>query len=59
MKGTPTKTARNLRLVKDKATMTFRELAKKYKMSDKRAKEIYYRELKKVGNIKITKKYDN
>lgn len=57
MKGTPTKTNRNKNLVRDKEKMTFEQLAKKYKMSATRAKQIYYREIKrsKKNKIKIKK----
>lgn len=43
MKGTKTKVDRNKQLVLDKQTMSFSELAKKYRISAKRAKDIYYK----------------
>jgi hypothetical protein len=44
---TPPKTERNKKLVELKKTMTFQELARFFKISVKRAKEIYYRETKR------------
>jgi Mor family transcriptional regulator len=50
--GIPPKTGRNKRLVKDKLNgLTFRELAKKYKISSTFAKRVYYRDLSKFGNL--------
>jgi len=47
-KGTPAKTERNKNLVKKKAKMTFKNLAKVFNISEARTKEIYYRETKKT-----------
>lgn len=46
-KATPTKTERNKKLVELKAKMTFKNLAKMFNLSEARAKQIYYREIKK------------
>ena len=43
MKGTPTKTDRNKKLVELKTKNTFKKLAKKFDISETRAKQIYYR----------------
>jgi len=43
------KTQRNKKLVELKAKMTFKNLARLFNISETRAKEIYYRELKKMG----------
>lgn len=43
------KTERNKKLVKLKARMTFHNLARLFNISETRAKQIYYRELKKLG----------
>lgn len=43
-----TKEKRNAEIVKLKKTMTFKELAKKFNLSETRIKEIYYREMRKA-----------
>ena len=53
--GTKAKTKRNKKLVELKAKMTFKNLAKMFNISEARAKEIYYREIKK-GNSPLEEK---
>jgi len=48
-KGPQPKTDRNKKLVELKAKMTFRNLAGLFNISETRVKQIYYRELKKIG----------
>lgn len=55
-KPTPTKEERNKKLVALKTVMSFRELAKMFKISETRAKQIYYREIKKNNEQNIEKK---
>ncbi len=45
-KRTPTKELRNKKLFLLKGTMTFKELAKMFRVSETRAKQLYYREKK-------------
>ena len=47
-KGTQPKINRNQKLVELKAKMTFKNLAKMFNISEARAKQIYYREIKKT-----------
>ena len=55
-KRTPTKEQRNAKLVALKKVMSFRELAKMFKISETRAKQIYYREIKKNNEQIIEEK---
>lgn len=48
-KSTPEKKERNERIVELKKTMTFANLARMMNISEARAKELYYRELKRRG----------
>jgi len=48
-KAPQTKDTRNKRIVELKAKMTFRNLARLFNISETRAKQIYYRELKRLG----------
>lgn len=43
-KGTPQKLDRNKKLIEMKKTMTFKNLAKMFNISETRAKQIYYRD---------------
>jgi len=47
MKAPQTKVEHNQKILLLKENMTFHELAKRFYISEKRAKEIYYRKLKK------------
>jgi len=47
MKAPQTKVEHNQKILLLKEKMTFHELAKRFYISEKRAKEIYYRKLKK------------
>jgi len=47
-KGTKAKITRNKKLVELKAKMTFENLARMFNISTTRAKQIYYREIKRV-----------
>jgi len=46
-KGTPAKVNRNKKLVELKKAMSFKKLAAVFQISETRAKQIYYREVKK------------
>jgi len=46
-KGTKTKETRNQNLTELKSKMTFKNLAKMFNISETRAKQIYYRQIKK------------
>ena len=48
-KGTKAKESRNKKLVEMKAKMTFKNLAKMFNISETRAKQIYYREIKVIN----------
>jgi hypothetical protein len=48
-KAPQTKEQRNKKLVELKAKMTFKNLARLFNISQTRAKQIYYRELQKMG----------
>lgn len=57
-KGPTPKTDRNKKLVELKAKMTFKNLARLFNISQTRAKQIYYRELKKTGQASPYKEKD-
>lgn len=57
-KGPIPKNKRNKKLVELKAKMTFRNLARLFNISETRAKQIYYREIKKGGLTSPHKKKD-
>lgn len=48
MLGTSAKTKRNQKLVELKKKYTFKELGIRFNISETRAKDIYYREIRKV-----------
>jgi Mor family transcriptional regulator len=57
-KGPETKTERNQNLFNDKEKMTFEKLARVYRISVKRTKEVYYKERdrRNKGVLKTAKK---
>lgn len=55
-KGTKPKSSRNQKLVEMKAKMTFKNLAKMFNISETRAKQIYYREVKSLSTGKTLDK---
>jgi len=57
-KGPIPKIDRNKKLVELKAKMTFKNLARLFNISETRVKQIYYRELKKIGQTSPYKKKD-
>ena len=55
-KGTPEKIKRNQKLFELKAKMTFKNLSKVFNISETRAKQIYYRELRRRAHTPLGKK---